>query len=98
MSFDPNSRGQPHIRLPTASISFLLLDAATIVRGESGQSPNPINDQTSSAASKQKRTNKMSRCSTFDFGNYPPWHEMSNGLSIAATFPPKRQITEGQFP
>jgi NADPH:quinone reductase-like Zn-dependent oxidoreductase len=23
-----------------------------------------------------------------------PWHEMSNGLSIAATFPPKRQMTE----
>src|SRR5262249_7584660 len=23
-----------------------------------------------------------------------PWHEMSNGLSIAATFPPKRQTTE----
>ena len=29
-------------------------DAATIVRGESGQSPNPINDP--NAASKQKRT------------------------------------------
>src|SRR5262249_61459732 len=23
-----------------------------------------------------------------------PWHEMSNGLSNAATFPPKRQMTE----
>jgi hypothetical protein len=23
-----------------------------------------------------------------------PWHEMSNGLSIPATFPPKRQMTE----
>ena len=33
--------------------------------------PNPINDQTSNAASKQKRTNKRSRCSTFAFGNYP---------------------------
>ena len=31
-----------------------------------------------------------SRCSTFAFGNYPtPLHELSNGLSIAATFPPR---------
>src|SRR5215510_12537798 len=33
-------------------------DEATIVRGESGQSHNPINDQTSNAAS--KHTNKQS--------------------------------------
>src|SRR5712671_990557 len=27
-----------------------------------------------------------------------PWHEMSNGLSIAATFPPKRQMAEETIP
>src|SRR4030095_9779783 len=27
-----------------------------------------------------------------------PWHEMSNGLSNAATFPPKRQMTEETIP
>ena len=26
--------------------------------------------------------------------SYGPWHEMSHGLSNAATFPPKRQMTE----
>src|SRR5216110_325394 len=28
---------------------------------------------------------------------HAPWHEMSNGLSNAATFPPKRQMTEGKI-
>ena len=27
-----------------------------------------------------------------------PWHEMSHGLSNAATFPPKRQMTAEKFP
>src|SRR5918994_5047504 len=27
-----------------------------------------------------------------------PWHELSNGLSNAATFPPKRQMTEETIP
>src|SRR5207248_1358633 len=29
--------------------------------------------------------------------SYGPWHEMSHGLSNAATFPPKRQMTEGKI-
>ena len=30
--------------------------------------------------------------------SYGPWHEMSHGLSNAATFPPKRQMTEETIP
>src|SRR5437588_7122897 len=29
--------------------------------------------------------------------SYGPWHEMSHGLSNAATFPPKRQMAEGKI-
>src|SRR5436309_13361109 len=34
------------------------------------------------------------RCPDRPATSYGPWHEMSHGLSNAATFPPKRQITE----
>src|SRR2546430_4626740 len=34
------------------------------------------------------------RCPDRPATSYGPWHEMSHGLSIAATFPPKRQMTE----
>ena len=33
----------------------------------------------------------LSRSAGYSYG---PWHEMSYGLSNAATFPPKRQMTE----
>src|SRR5437773_7682523 len=34
------------------------------------------------------------RCPDRPVTSYGPWHEMSNGLSNAATFSPKRQMTE----
>src|SRR5262249_9303229 len=34
------------------------------------------------------------RCLDRPATSYGPWHEMSYGLSNAATFPPKRQMTE----
>src|SRR5260370_7971336 len=34
------------------------------------------------------------RCPDRPATSYGPWHEMSYGLSNAATFPPKRQMTE----
>src|SRR5262249_59913436 len=34
------------------------------------------------------------RCPDRPATSYGPWHEMSHGLSNAATFPPKRQMTE----
>src|SRR3569832_2343808 len=35
---------------------------------------------------------------TEQFGKHGPWHEMSNGLSNAARFPAKRQLTEETIP
>src|SRR5205807_6066384 len=34
------------------------------------------------------------RCPDRPATSYGPWHEMSSGLSKAATFPPKRQMAE----